>query len=212
MTPPLKARLNYNHSLDYSQKDDYKMMCYLQKIKLKDEVKFMKKKLLVIGATVVLALASLTGCGGKDSSGGTSSEEATVSSVADTTEQTTTEEASSEVEEVTDGFNVEELDDEELQAFLDKFNASSSLRFDIPDEKEGYKEGDEVVCGKYVFCVENHSAKCKISDNQELRLYTNENDYSGIDLFEGFDSFEVEENYDDDSVFTLTYVRTGDIL
>lgn len=189
------------------------MMCYLIKIKLKDEEKRMRKKVLVIGATVVLAMASMTGCGSKDSSGGTTSEEATVTDV-ESTDIKVSEEASSEVKEVTDGFSIEEMDDETMQAYLDKFNASS-LRFDIPDEKQGYKEGDEFVCGEYVFNATDYFyPTCKISDNQELTAkvcidYASEAD---IDLFEGFDSFDVEANYDDDSVFTLTYVRTGDIV
>lgn len=101
----------------------------------------MRKKFLVIGATVILAMASLTGCGSKDSSGGTSSEEATVTDVADTVEETTTEEVTTE--EV---------------AIFDEAHVGSSFSYvdggiDAINEDvfKAYKEGDEFVCGEYVF-------------------------------------------------------------
>ena len=172
----------------------------------------MKKKFLVIGATVVLAVASLTGCGSKETTN--TSTEATVTDV-ESTDVKESEEESSEVEGVNDGFLIDEMDDETMQAYLDKFNASS-LRFDIPDEKQGYKEGDEFVCGEYVFNATDYFyPTCKISDNQELTAkvcidYASEAD---IDLFEGFDSFEiVYDDSENDYVNTSSFVRTGDIV
>lgn len=155
----------------------------------------MRKKFLVIGATVVLALSTLTGCGSKDSSGGTTSEEATVTDVADTTEETTTEEVTSE----------------EVSAF-DEDACNSSFHY-LDTEFVAYKEGAEFVCGDYVFNVPIGSyPTCTVGDGQELALLTC--DYAsekGIDYFEGFDSYE-DEVGEGDYARTLSYARTGDII
>lgn len=145
----------------------------------------MKKKFLVIGATVVLALSTLTGCGSKESTGDATSEEATVTDVAETTEETT-------VEEVT----TEEYD---LDAYNSSFSFSSG-----GGEFLAYKEGDEFVCGEYIF--EPGSSKSyytyTASDSTTLNLFTVRT--SDANFFEGFDAFE-------DSSTSESYVRTGDI-
>lgn len=169
-------------------------MCYLQKIKLKDEVKFMKKKLLVIGATVVLAMTSLTGCGSKDTSGGTTSEEATVSSVADTTEETTAEETTAE-----------EVTTEEICAFDD--NAFfSSFKYQ-GNGFQAYKEGNEFVCGDYTFIQDDINPdvfRCELSETDSLVLTSLVTDE---DLFtSNVDSFVSSAPYN------YSYERTGDVV
>lgn len=101
----------------------------------------MRKKLLVIGATIVLAMASLTGCGSKESTGDTTSGEATVTDVAETTEEATDEEVATE--------EVSLFDEDAYRSSFRFFNYDSGL--------EAYLEGDEIVCGDFIFKYEEES-------------------------------------------------------
>lgn len=150
----------------------------------------MRKKLLVIGATVVLAMSALTGCGSKDSSGGTSSEEVTVTDIADTTEETT-------VDEVT----TEEVSAFDSNAFFTSFNCQGN-------GFEAYKVGNEFVCGNYTFKTMDtnpNACECILSETDSLTLSafgTNE------DLFTSdVDSFTVCNVSS-----SVSYERTGDIM
>lgn len=158
----------------------------------------MKKKFLVIGATVVLALSTLTGCGSKETSN--TSTEATVTD-AESGIGKVAEKVSSEAEDTT----------EEVSAF-DEDACNSSFHY-LDTEFVAYKEGAEFVCGDYVFNVPIGSyPTCTVGDGQELALLTC--DYAsekGIDYFEGFDSYE-DEVGEGDYAYTFTYTRTGDTV
>lgn len=167
----------------------------------------MKKKFLVIGATVVLALASLTGCGSKESTGDTTSEEATVSSVADTTEETTTEEVTTE----------------ELSAFDEDACNSSFYFYNQDSGLEAYLEGDEIVCGDFVFKFERDSfIPLAYYDGED---YLNSSSKISVGIFnisnrEDFlTTLDVDLFNDDVSTFVYTerddkmeFERTGDVV
>ncbi|MBO5238836.1 MAG: hypothetical protein J6B50_08685 [Lachnospiraceae bacterium] len=150
----------------------------------------MRKQFLVIGATVVLAMVSFTGCGSKSSSGDTISEEATVTDEADTTEEATDEEVATE-----------EITPFDAEAFFLSLNCQGN-------GFEAYKVGNEFVCGNYTFKTMDtnpNACECILSETDSLTLSafgTNE------DLFTSdVDSFTVCNVSS-----SVSYERTGDIM
>ena len=158
----------------------------------------MRKKLLVIGATVVLALASLTGCGSKESTGGTTSEEATVTDVANTTEETTTEEVTTE-EVATFNSGLVGFAFSYIDGGIDAIN---------DDVFKAYKEGDEFVCGEYVFTPTNPDNMVKYTCDVDSTTWYLDPFYADTDLFSGnVDEFKCKLSGD-----MLQCKRNGDVI
>lgn len=149
----------------------------------------MKKKFLVIGATVVLALASLTGCGSKETPN--ISTEATVTD-AESGIGKVAEKVSSEAEDTT----------EEVSAF-DENAYSKSFHYTLSNGLRAYKEVTDLECAGYVFTISDSGSNLNYEDDTSGSL-----SIGGVvieaDLINGdIDTF----NGIDDS-----YKRVGDIV
>ena len=167
----------------------------------------MRKKFLVIGATIVFALSALTGCGSKESTGDTTSEEAKVTDVADTTEETTTEEVTTE--------EVSVFDEDAYRSSFYFYNQDSGL--------EAYLEGNEIVCGDFVFKYEVDSfIPLTYYDGEDYMSSSSRMSVGRFNISNSEDfltTLDVDLFNDDVSTFVYTerddkmeFERTGDVV